>query len=82
MPKPTKTQEAKPIPYAEQICEGCGHTRLHCECYALDGDDLPSPPEPYEDDNVDTEADEPEPPHSHNCICADCSGAELTADND
>lgn len=26
--------------------------------------------------------DEKEPPHSHGCICADCSGAELTADND
>ena len=23
-----------------------------------------------------------DPPHSHGCICADCSGAELTADND
>lgn len=23
-----------------------------------------------------------EPPHQTDCICADCSGAELTADND
>lgn len=23
-----------------------------------------------------------EPPHPHDCICADCAGAELTADND
>lgn len=26
--------------------------------------------------------EECEPPHSHGCICADCSGAGLTADND
>lgn len=25
---------------------------------------------------------DPEPPHQTGCICADCSGAELTADND
>lgn len=25
---------------------------------------------------------DPEPPHMSGCICADCSGAELTADND
>lgn len=30
---------------------------------------------------IDAQA-EAEPPHSHNCICADCSGAELTAEND
>jgi hypothetical protein len=27
-------------------------------------------------------AREVEPPHAMDCICADCSGAELTADND
>lgn len=27
-------------------------------------------------------AEEKEPPHAHSCICADCSGAELTARNE
>ena len=31
------------------------------------------------DERVDTDCD---PPHQSGCICADCSGAELTADND
>lgn len=52
MPKPKRDRKTiEPVPYAEQICEGCGHTRLHCECHALDGDDLPSPPEPYEEED-------------------------------
>lgn len=29
-----------------------------------------------------TRSAEREPPHRTGCICADCSGAELTADND
>ena len=29
-----------------------------------------------------TKLSEQEPPHQAGCICADCSGAELTSDND
>lgn len=34
------------------------------------------------DDLPEQDDGEQEPPHQTGCVCADCSGAELTADND